>query len=175
MQAQAPSPAVESLTLGLHDLLEQSISRSRLGAGVTSNHIATASPRITTTKLRSSSGTPRSESGSGRSHERSELQAGPQAATGRTSTASLEENGIDHLGRTAMPQRRQLEYSSPGSSTGHTVNLSQADKNAAKKQVCLRTKITCASPVSSRAIHSAYTLRHLPKRRQPGPRVCLPP
>lgn len=146
MQALAPSPGVDSTlalgVLGIHDLLEQSISRSRLGAGVSSNHTATASPSVsTTTNLRSSSGTPRSQSGSRRSHEPSELQAALQATTSTTSTASLEEeNGIDDLSRTAMPQRRQLEYPSPGS-TDHTVDVSTADKNAAKQQVCPCTEV----------------------------------
>lgn len=145
MQALAPSPGVDSTfplgVLGIHDLLEQSISRSRLGAGVTSNHTATASPRVsTTTKPHSSSGTLRSQSGSRRSHERPEVQAAPQAATSITSTASLEENENDDLSRTAMPQRRQLEYPSPGSNTDHTLNLSRADKKAAN-QVCLCTEI----------------------------------
>ncbi|KAL3133662.1 hypothetical protein ABBQ32_008170 [Trebouxia sp. C0010 RCD-2024] len=39
-----------------------------------------------------------------------------------------------------MPQRRQLEYPSPGSNTDHTLNLSRADKKAAN-QVCLCTEI----------------------------------
>lgn len=176
MQALMPSPGADStLALGLHDLLEQSISRSRLGAGV-SNHTATASPRSSvTTKLRSSLGTPRSQSRNARSHERSEVQAASQAGSPTTSTASLEGEGSGRLSRTALPERRQLEYSSPGSNTDNTVNLSRADKSFTQQQVRLHTKLPLHVTASLTQCHFAYTLRHLQNRRQFELRVCLPP
>ena len=136
MQAPTLSPgASATVTLGIHDLLEQSISRSRLGA---SNHTAVASPRSSAApRLRSSSGTPRPQSKSRRSREHAELQTVSQAATPRASTASLEEDGNVQSNQTAMPARRQLEYSSLGSNSDRTVNFSRTDKSPSKAQVLI--------------------------------------
>ena len=142
MQALAPSPGTSSMvTLGIHDLLEQSITRSRQGTGA-SNYTAAASPGSSTnSKLRPSSGTPRPQSRNGKLHECADLQAASQAATPRASIASCEGTGNGNSNHTAMPARRQLKYHPPGSKTNHTVNFSRTDRSAAKPQVyvCIKT------------------------------------
>lgn len=139
MQALAPSPGTSSMvTLGIHDLLEQSISRSRQGTGA-SNYTTAASPGSTTnSKLRPSSGTPRPQSRNGKLPY---LQAASQAATPRASIASCEGDGNGNSNHTAMPACRQLEYHPPGSKTNRTVNFSRTDRSAAKPQVyvCIKT------------------------------------
>lgn len=165
MQAPTLSPGTSTtMSLGIHDLLEQSISRSRLGA---SNHTAVASLRSSPAPTsRSSSGTPRPQSKSGRSREHAELQAVSQAATSRASTASLEEDGNVQSNQTAMPARRQLEYSSLGSKSDRTVNFSRTDRSPSKPQVLL--------PKLHSKLTQLYHLdlpcpifRHLQKRKQP--------
>lgn len=138
MQALTPSAGTgPTVTSGIHDLLEQSISRSRYGSGA-SNHTAVASPRKSATpRFHSRSGTPRLQSRNGRLQEQAGLQAASQAASPTASTASPEEDGNAQLDRTAMPARRQLEYCSSGSNSSHTVNISSTDKSPSKPQVLL--------------------------------------
>ena len=145
MQAVTPSAgAGPPVKLGIHDLLEQSISRSRFGTGA-SNHTAVTSPRKNATpRFHSVPATPRLQSRNGRLQEHDELQAASQAASCRASTASLEEDGSAQLNHTAMPARRQLEHISSGSTSDRAANFSSTDKSPSKTQV-LPTVCPCSS------------------------------
>lgn len=150
MQALTSSAgAGPPVTLGIHDLLEQSISRSRFGTGA-SNHTAATSPRASATpRLHSVTATPRLQSRNGRLQEHADLQAVSQAASPRAGTASLEEDGNAQVNHTAMPARRQLEYNSSGSTSDRAVNFSS--KRPSTPQVLP------SLPLQAHAIaHSAY-------------------
>ena len=145
MQAITPSAGTgPTVTLGIHDLLEQSISRSRYGTGA-SNHTAVASPRKSATaRHHSSSGTPRLQSRNGRLQEQADLQAASQAASSTASTASPEEDSSAQLFHTAMPARRQLEYYASGSNSDHTINFSSTDRSTSQLQVLLANYPCCS-------------------------------
>ena len=139
MQFSARSPRTGPVVaIGIHDLLEQSISRSRLGV---SHDSAAALPQSNLnpqqTRPSTSASSPRSKSG--RVQESAELHTATasQAATPRASTASWEEDSIGHMSRTTMPERRQIEYTSSGSSTNHAVDIASTGKRSAHPQVCL--------------------------------------
>lgn len=145
MQALTPNAgASPSVTLGIHDLLEQSISRSRCGTGA-SNHTAITSLRKSASpRLDSISTTTRPQSRNARLQEHTDLQAASQAASPRASTASLEEDGNAQLSHTAMPACRQLEHYPSGSTAERTVNSSNTKKSPSKSQV-LPTIHPCSS------------------------------
>ena len=142
--------------VGIHDLLEQSISRSRHCSG--SNHASTAASRQLSKHSRQAypnkaEQPPQGKDSRGVVH--TTLQATlPEAAFPKVSTSALEgEGALGDVERTAVPERRKLEYS-----TGST-----ADKvTSGQSQSCAPVKVaSCCMlslPVESLFLNSIISM-----------------
>ena len=130
------------IAVGIHDLLEQSINRSRHCSG--SNHASPASPRQASKHSRQgypnkAEQAPQGKDSRGVVH--TTLQATlPEAAFLKVSMSALEgDGGLGDAERTAVPERRKLDYC-----TG-----SKADKvTAGQSQSCAPAKVASCCKLS---------------------------
>ena len=119
--------------MGIHDLLEQSISRSGLYSGANNNSADTLqAKRLSRPSSRAATTSQTKQSSTNVANT---LQASvSQVATPRASTSSWEEDGgLRDADRTAVPERRQLKYF--GSSSKAATTHSKAGKRSASGQV----------------------------------------
>ena len=170
-----------AVAIGIHDLLEQSISRSRLDG---SNESASPSAQKPTSsqQLRNGTSTPRPQSKNGRWQDGADLQAATasqvgtprQAGTPRASTAFWHDEGISHMNRTALPERRQIAYSSPEAAGNQVADLSTSNRSS-NPQVNLDIQFSTLSALASHLCStlSACCARGLPRRGQSELLGCL--
>ncbi|DBA74994.1 TPA: hypothetical protein ACH3X1_010337 [Trebouxia sp. C0004] len=112
--------------MGIHDLLEQSINRSRHYSG--SNHASTASPSQVSKISRQGQPNKAEHAPQGKDSRGATLQATlPEAVFPKVSMSALKgDGGLGDAERTAVPERRRLDYSNDGKADKSTGGQSQS-------------------------------------------------
>jgi len=160
--------------VGIHDLLEQSINRSRHCSG--SNHASNASPRQVSKHSRQgypnkAEQAPQGKDSRGVVH--TTLQATlPEAAFPKVSMSALEgDGGLGDAERTAVPERRKLDYSTGSKADKVTGSQSQSCAPA-KVASCCKLSLP-VEPVSLKSI-TAMPLGHDKEEGDEEPSCSFP-